>query len=114
MTDNEHEQLVHLPSSEEQEKAEQFDEPDKIDQTKAINQWRLLKVIEEAENKTMALGDLCRHFEIEDRESERLWFPLGQLLRAGRIKQMIGRDSGGRTGNVFKVSLNESTSRSNR
>lgn len=113
MASDEHEQLVHLPLEDEEVLLEGTDDIHATDPSKPVSQWKLLKLLESADRKTMALSDLCHHFEFSDRQDERLWKPLQQLLRAGRITQQIGRDIAGNTGNVFTVSSNESNRRRN-
>lgn len=65
----------------------------------AVSQWKLQKLIIEA--KGLALGDLCWLFQIEDRDDERIWFGLNQLLRAGRIREIIGTSR--KTGQMGKI-----------
>jgi hypothetical protein len=104
-----HEELVHLPDAEEIEQVvELADEqlPIMPDPSKPVNQWRLLKLIEQTERKTWALGDMCRYFSIEDRQDYRIWKPLNQLLRGSRITRAMGVDSIGNASSVFTVKIN--------
>lgn len=98
-------ELVHLPSVEE-EQAKDVTVDTSVDSTKPISQWKLLKIIQENERSVISLRELCHMFEFENRYDERLWFGLDQLLRAGRIRQLIGGDGKGNTGVVFEVVKN--------
>ncbi len=100
---DDHEHLVHLPAEEEEQQLEEDVEESTFDPTAPINQWKLLKKIQDSTNKTLALSDMCKMFEIEDRQSPRLWKPLNQLLRGGRIRQMIGSGTNGQIGTVLEV-----------
>jgi len=71
-------------------------EPDK-----PLNQWKLLKLIEAEGTRGLALADLCARFQIEDRDDERLLVPLGQLLRARRIKECVGVGRRGTCGRIY-------------
>lgn len=113
MARDEHEELVHLPLEDEELQSEGADDVHETDPSKPISQWKLLKLLESAERKAMALSDLSHHFEFSGRQDQRLWKPLQQLLRAGRITQQIGRDVAGNIGNVFTVSGNEPNRRRN-
>ena len=62
----------------------------------AVNQWKLLKMIKQANG--LALADVGWLFQLEDRDSDLIQKPLGQLLRAHRIRRMIGASR--RTGQV--------------
>jgi predicted DNA-binding transcriptional regulator len=67
-----------------------------------VSQWRILKMIEATDKKSMALGDIARELDI-DRNSDRIQKPLGQLLRGDKITQAVGQDLKGAIGNVYTV-----------
>jgi hypothetical protein len=67
----------------------------------SINQWRLLKFISMKGSRGLALSDMRHLWSLPDTTDDRLQYPLGQLIRAGRIKAMLG--SSERTGGIGTV-----------
>lgn len=101
------EQLPHLSSPRSTEVEKPVSEEDSFDVTKRhklnepLNQWKLLKIIQTRKSNGYALSDLRIEFEIDQMNAQFLDDPLGQLIRGGQLKTMIGTSKLGKVGVLY-------------
>lgn len=87
--DQRHEDLPTLPEDANFEPMEEVEGDTYATPTTNVSQWRLLKLIADNDGG-IALSDIVRKFNLEDPQDVRIQFGLGQLVRAGRVKIVMG------------------------